>query len=427
MASQQHLQIINSVYREASKQHLQIINPVYREAYSFPLFSLLPTELRLDIWQLSLQRSRLIGIELAHRNSQDELQDEELLYRTRNDTRRVISGEHYSITANGSQLLSKLLRVSSEARQAALQFYRVHLPCHFEFDGRQGHGTLLFNPEFDILHIQLRQDTHYFADFLHDLRAYDPQDVGLLNLALDQDGVANLWGIDISSHGVASRAALSDIVANLQEVYFLCLENAGRLHYGPRGEIHTVTGFEIHRSRPMMSAIPTFDRLSQDPRDGMTRDLSRVFVGTFDPRIMICRWNMLVEKLQIRHSHRGPEHRFLVATGWGSARMAKKKISNRESAAEWLQREEERWIRGQLRHASSILRRGGKFPVESAEDLERAPRPAVGFWLFPIEALGPVPGREALLDAGDDGFQWESKRVVDMQQYWPELCLASMP
>ncbi|RYC59633.1 hypothetical protein CHU98_g6575 [Xylaria longipes] len=414
----------------ASQRHLQIINPVYRDSPSFPSFSLLPAELRLDIWQLSLRRSRLINIELSpNKHSQHELPDEQSPYRTQNNLGRVVSGNHYSITANGSQLLSKLLRVTSEARQATLQFYRVHLPCQFQLGDRQGYGILPFNPEFDILHIQLGRDVYDFADFLHDLRAYDPQDVGLLNLALDHNGVANLPGIDISSLGLASRTALTDTLANLWEVYFLCLENAGRIYLGPRGGIHTVTGFEIHHSRPIMSTIPTFDRLKQDPRDGMTRDLSRVFVGTSDPRLMPCRWHLLLDTWQIRHPHGVPEYRFLVANGWGSGRMARKakKISDRDSAAEWLREEEERWVAGQERHAASILRRGGKLPVESPEELERVPRPAIGFWLFPMEALGPIPGPEALMNPEDHGFSWESKRVVDMRQHWPELCLASMP
>ncbi|KAI0456405.1 hypothetical protein F5B21DRAFT_467638 [Xylaria acuta] len=413
-----------------SQRHLQIVNPVHRESGSFPLFSRLPAELRLDIWQLSLRRSRLINIELCpQKNIQDELQDEQSLYRAQNNLGRVIGGRHYAIAANGSQLLSKLLRVNSEARQAALRFYRVHLPCRFELGDRQGYGTLPFNPEFDILHIRLGRDIYDFADFLHDLRAYDPQDVGLLNLALDQDGVANLPGIDISGLELASRAALTNTLANLREVYFLCLENAGRIYLGPRGGIHTVTGFEIHRSRPIMSTIAAFDRLAQDPRDGMNRDLSRVFVGTFDPRLMPCRWHLLLDTWQIHHPHRNPEYRFLVANGWGSGRMARKakKISDRHSAAEWLQKEEERWVGGQERHAASILRRGGKLPVESPEELECAPRPAIGFWLFPIEALGPIPGPESLLNPEDHSFPWESKRVVDMRQHWPELCLASMP
>ncbi|KAI0465978.1 hypothetical protein F4859DRAFT_338807 [Xylaria cf. heliscus] len=414
----------------ASQRHLQIINPVHRESSSFLLFPLLPTELRLIIWQLSLQRPRLINIQLSpNKLNQDEPQDEPSLYGTQNNLGRVNSDRQYSITANGSQLLSKLLRVSSEARQATLQFYRVQLPCHFELGDRQGYGTLLFNPEFDILHIQPGREIYNFVDFLHDLRAYDPQDAGLLNLALDNNCVANLSGIDISSLRLASRAAFMDTLANLRQVYFVCLESVGRIYLGPRGGIHTVTGFEIHRSRPIMSTIPTFDRIAQDPRGGMTRDLSRVFVGTFDPRLMPCRWHLLLDVWQISHAHGNIEYRFLVANGWGSGRIARSaiKISDRDSAAEWLRQEEERWIVGQERHATSILRRGGKLPVESPEELEHVPRPAIGFWLFPIEALGPMPDQLALLNLDEHRAPWESKRVVDMRQHWPELCLASMP
>ncbi|KAI1740155.1 hypothetical protein F4680DRAFT_419826 [Xylaria scruposa] len=411
----------------ASQRHMQIINPVHNGSGSFTLFPLLPTELRLGIWQLSLHRSRLINVELPqwHKWHSPKLPDE--TRRTQNE-RGILSVKDYSITVTGSQLLSKLLRVSSEARQAALQFYRIQIPCCFELDEKQGFGMLPFNPEYDILHFKSPMGVS-FMDFLHDLRVHDPQGVGLLNLALAHDAVTGLRIVDLSMLEAATRVAFTDTMANLREVYFVNLETAGRVHLGPRGGIHTVHGFEIHRSRPIISTIPTFDRLKRDPRDGMTRDLSRVFVGTFDPRRMIWDWEYLLKKWQIHHLHKSPEYRFLVASGWGNGRMAKKmkKISDRDTAAEWLKDEDQRWEQGQQRHAAGILRRGGKVPVESPEELEHVPRPAIGFWLFPIEAIGPLPGPESLINPEEFTFRWEPKRVVDMREHWPELCLTSMP
>ncbi|KAI0412977.1 hypothetical protein F5X98DRAFT_353385 [Xylaria grammica] len=407
----------------ATQQHLQILNPEHdRELRSFSLFPLLPVELRLDIWKLSLRRPRLITVELAPNPEQST--DE-----TRNSLGRVVSGTHYSVTANGSSLLSKLLRVSSEARAAALQFYRVHLPSHFKLCDKGGHGTLFLNPEFDTVHIKPGREIHNFVDLLHDLRAYDPLDVGLRNLAVDNNNVLNLLRVDLPSVKPHLRAAFTDTLANLRQVYFLCLENAGRIYLGPLNGIHTVQGYEFHRSRPIMSTIATFDRVGRDPRQGMGRDLSRVFVGTFEPRQMVYGWHLLLDAWQIRHPRGGPEYRLLVSNGWGSGATAKRagRITDRESAAEWLCKEDERWARGQERHASMILRRGGKLPIESPEELERVPRPAIGFWLFPVEALGPMPGLEGGFDEYHNSSVWRAKRVVDMRQHWPELCLASMP
>ncbi|KAI0530395.1 hypothetical protein GGR58DRAFT_508475 [Xylaria digitata] len=112
----------------------------------------------------------------------------------------------------------------------------------------------------------------------------------------------------------------------------------------------------------------------------------------------------------------------MVSTGWG---VSSGDIVDRAGAAEWLRNEEDGWIKSQERCASQILRKGYKLPLESAEELEKASKPAIGFWLFPIEAIGPVPGSEALAENSE--FAWEAKRIVDMRKYWPQLCLACIP
>ncbi|TGJ81610.1 hypothetical protein E0Z10_g7152 [Xylaria hypoxylon] len=413
----------------ASERHLQIINPVNvnGESRSFPLFPLLPAELRLDIWQFSLKRWRLIDIELAPKDDEQDLgQDEEPQHKRRNKLGNFISGAPYQVTANGPQLLSKLLRVNSEARQAALNFYRVHIPCRLVVGEKEENGGILpLNPEFDILSIHpvFRDRDRGFVHFLYDMRAYDIQNIGLLNLALDGNGVNFLTGIELSKFKLTYRAAFTATILNLRQVFFTSIESAGRAYLGVWSGIHTNNRFEFHHSRPIMSVIPSFDRLAQDPRQNMDRDLSRVYVGTFDPRRMVCGWWESLLRWGIVHPpQRAPEYAFMVSTGWGTG---SRNIVDRDDAAKWLRREEDGWINGQERWASHIKRKGHTLPLESAEELEKAPRPAVGFWLFPIEALGPVPGPEALLENSE--FPWESKRVVDMRQHRPQLCLACMP
>ncbi|KAF2962787.1 hypothetical protein GQX73_g10780 [Xylaria multiplex] len=408
-----------------SEQHLQIINPVDRATGSFLLFPLLPAELRIDIWQLSLMRWRLINVELAPRKVDDSLgRDEGPRYKELNRLGNNISGAHYQVTTKGRQILSKLLRINSEARQAALRFYRVHIPCRLVLGDKEDNaGILPFNPEFDILHIKPGRGDHDFAHFLHDIHAYDIQNIGLVNLALDGNGVNSLTRIKLSELQFSSRAAFTQTVLKLQQMFFISIENGGRTYSGVRSGIHTNNRFEFHRSRPIMSAIPSFDRLAWDPRENMERDLSRVYVGTFDPRRMVCRWRELLRRWDIAHSPRkGPEYAFMVSTGWGAS---SRDIVDRAGAAEWLRNEEDGWIKSQKRYASQILRGGYKLPLESVEELEKAPKPAIGFWLFPIEAIGPVPGWEALAENSE--FPWEAKRVIDMRRYRPQLCLARMP
>ncbi|KAI0528202.1 hypothetical protein F5B22DRAFT_584156 [Xylaria bambusicola] len=407
----------------AAQQHLQIINPEHsQECHSFPLFPQLPTELRLQIWQVSLQRQRLITIELP--TSQEEYTAE-----TKNHLGRFVRDAHCCPTVVGSKLLSKFLRVNREARDATLRFYRVHVPCRFELGDGKEDGTLFLNPELDILYIKLGRNARGFVDLVYNLRAYDPLDVGLLNLALEKNVVGNLSKINIFESETHVQKAFRDTVTNLRQVYLLVLENAGRMYLGPLNGISTQIGYELHRSRPIMSSTPTFERVGRDPRSSMERDLSRVFAGTFDPRQMLYRWRRLLEMWEIDCASGGPDYRLLISHSWRTGAMGRtgKTISDRESAAEWLQKEEERWIRGQERCANRILARGGRIPVESTEELERAPRPAIGFWLFPIEAMGPMPTPEETVDEFGEGYSWKPKRLLDMRQYWPELCLTYMP
>lgn len=400
----------------ATKQHLQIINPQYsgEECRSFPSFPRLPLELRLEIWHLSLQRPRFITIELnseAHREIE-----------TGNNQWEVTSGASYRVIVLGSKLLSKLLRVSREARDAALRQYRVHLPCRFESGDREADGTLFLNPELDILSIDPVRDPRSIVAFICDLRAYDPLKVGLLNIALDNNAAANLPQVDNGSISPRRRAAFTDILANLRQVYFLCTEIAGRMYLGPLNGISTQIGFEYHRSRPIMPSSPTFERVGRDPRGGMERDLSKVFVGTFDPRQMLYRWRKFLDTWQVQQHCGGPDYRLLVAHGQGL-----NAISDRESAAGWLQKEEERWTTSRERYAIRVPSKAHTLRKESPEELERVPRPAIGFWLFPLEAMGLMPSEEETVDGYGNGSPWRSKRVLDMRRYWPELCLAHMP
>ncbi|KAI1123210.1 hypothetical protein F5Y10DRAFT_57614 [Nemania abortiva] len=408
----------------ASEQHLQIINPTYRGSGSFSLFPRLPVELRLDIWQLSLKHWRLLNITLAPKQNGDaQDQDSEPQCTTQNALGNVVSGECYQVVAKAPKLLSKLLRVNREARQAALGFYRVHLPCRLVTSNKvESIGILPFNPEFDVLHVKPGKGDHDFVHFLHDIRALDKLGVGLLNLALDLNGINNLFKINNTSLECAGWAAFASTLLNLRQIFFVTIESVGRIYHGARSGIHTNDRYEFHRSRPIMPGTVQFDRLHRDPRDGLERDLSRTYVGTPDPRQTVHRWQELLTRWKIQYEpQKAPEYGIIVSTGYATG---SKNIVSREAAAEWLRREEERWINGQQRHASRILAAGHKLPLESPDDLEKAPRPAIGFWVFPIEAIEALPGPEAHAD--NIVVPWQSKRMVDMRKYWPELWLARM-
>ncbi|KAI1113175.1 hypothetical protein F5Y14DRAFT_226267 [Nemania sp. NC0429] len=405
--------------------HLRIINPENTGSGSFPRFPSLPVELRLDIWELSLRRWRLINIVLAPK--EEENADKGPRPEAHDTQGSVVRGAQYQVTARGPQLLSKLLRVSREARQAALHVYRVHLPCRLVVgDKEESSGILPLNPEFDIFRINLGYGRHDFVHFLRDIQYHDRKGVGLLNLAMDIDDINRLGRIDIPDLELDAQAAFTQTLRNLRQVFFVGIENTWKAYLGRSlSEIRTNDQSEFHRSRPIMSLIPSFDRLARDPRHNIHRDLSRVYAGTCDPRQMVCMWQTFLRRWNIIHPPgEAPVYRLMVSEGWETGGGD---IVDRESAAEWLQKEDEiDEIRHsqQLRLAGRVTGAGYDLPLESPEELEEAPRPAIGFWLFPIEAIGPVPGPEALEDR--NGFYWTHNSLVDMRQHWPELCLSRL-
>lgn len=147
---------------------------------SFSPFPRLPVELRLSIWKRFLQRHRLISITVvdkAHHSPYEDLPEQ---CNQRNSLGNKITGKNYKLQITTQPLQTPLLRVSSESRQAALDFYRVHVP----FDRNSGEGHCYLNPEFDFIHIHPNGPSEVLAHFIHDFKAYDPKGVGILNLGI---------------------------------------------------------------------------------------------------------------------------------------------------------------------------------------------------------------------------------------------------
>ncbi|KAI1266936.1 hypothetical protein F5Y18DRAFT_352604 [Xylariaceae sp. FL1019] len=397
------------------EDHLQIINPRFEESFSFEIFPLLPVELRLHIWELSLKRHRLIEVRLHP------------------------SGPHYHdvkyfFTCETKRQLSKLLRVNSEARAVALRFYRVKIRSRRIFPFASD-WFLHLNPEYDILYINTA--CWLTPLFLCDLRAKDPLNVGVCNLAFNDKGVSQLTPIGLSSLPAVERVTFTQTINDLHKVFFFIayaqngIRTLAELELlGLPTDADDDTRFEYHRSRPIMSSpcsipISSFDCLPRDPRANIEQDLSRVYMGMTDPRQMIYRWRCCLRQWGIQTAATTPECRLLITT------YDKIRVIDRNSVLEVLRRSENLWIEGTQRFASKIIANGGKFPVESPEELAQAPRPALGFWSFPIEALGkiPEPKESAAADplADEDEIKWVRNEFKDMRSHWPELCLIHVP
>jgi hypothetical protein len=170
----------------------------------FHLFSRLPIELRLKIWDTFLEENRILHIDIQAIDISDEAdydseqdfdpeedsgseQDSQVIadfYTEKNHLGNIRSGMLYSLSLGDYHRESPLLQVNSEARAAALAFYRVHLPCWPAGDS----PILYYNPEFDPLHVEItdskRRKTppELLADVFHDCIAYDPKGYRVLNL-----------------------------------------------------------------------------------------------------------------------------------------------------------------------------------------------------------------------------------------------------
>jgi hypothetical protein len=224
----------------------------------FPLFPLLPKELRLKIWQHTLQRNRIIKVFLR---AEKLFNTEQPATQTTDSIASTIKTECYRAYVNGYQTLSKLFRVNSEAREVASRFYRVPIPCWLKLGETyagfptetvprpyarfpsERTGTLYFNPEYDFLHISSEiWVKNTLVDFLYHLRTtYDPHHVGLLNLAVDINGLHSndLSQLEPSAFDPGVRASFTESLAKIREVFFVCEQGVGR-------QIHKAWGFPTH-------------------------------------------------------------------------------------------------------------------------------------------------------------------------------------
>ena len=153
---------------------------------NFPPFSRLPNETSSAIWKYALQSHRLINITVTDkdRDGPAPWSRARLQYTGKNGRGNIISGRNYKLSVTTSHRLHPILQVSRESRQAALQFYRVHIPCDFNTNGER--QCLYLNPEFDFILLRTKGVPEILADFVHDARAYDPQGIGILNMGIGE-------------------------------------------------------------------------------------------------------------------------------------------------------------------------------------------------------------------------------------------------
>ncbi|KAI1139293.1 hypothetical protein F5Y05DRAFT_343634 [Hypoxylon sp. FL0543] len=372
---------------------------------TFELFPSLPPELRVKIWRAALERQRIIRLRLRNRLLMDGL-----LARQGKAGLKTRKDECYSAVVNGYQTLSKFFRVNRESRDVALGFYRVHVPCWLvkgaTRDDAMEPGTFYFNPEYDFLWINT--DTGHIPEFFHDLKTiHDPSGVGLLNLAVDHAGLIASFGlcsIDPLELDPLVRKTFTEILTQLHEVFFVQIQWTGRQVFGYRNGALTPET-QLNLAFPIFTVQPSFDRYGTDPRP-IGRDLAKVFVNT-DPRHMLHAWDRLFYDYFGGSVIPETEYRILLAYAPFSDG-----IYDCMDARTHLGHEEDDWV--------AETSRNDRFRLLPGDGPEAAAETAFGFWLFPVNAFGPLPQNPT------DEFRAEQPRNIDLREYWPELALANL-
>ncbi|EAT91001.1 hypothetical protein SNOG_01352 [Parastagonospora nodorum SN15] len=326
----------------ATPNHLPFINLTYSHLHdhSFEFFPMLTIELRLQIWEYAVQQTRFLKIYLEPL-SQDTSTDP---YSGLNALNKVVSNVGYTVTVKSLHCSSKLLA-------SALPLSRTFVP------------------------------------FLHDLRAYDPKDVGILRLALDDELVTNLYHMNPSLAEVAYKSFILSL-KTLQQIIWMASSPIGRPITGVRSNLPTV-GYRFIHSMPIMSANASFDLLDPDLRP-IQSELQYTATATIDPRKLSLVWHGFLTNTGIIRQPRPQELVLFAAEPWAHGPQ----VRNGDAAKIFLHEEHEGWLRGQEESSSLVKKNAGKVPVESPEEFEKAVRPAFGFWLVPMSALkDPEPSR----------------------------------
>jgi hypothetical protein len=171
---------------------------------------------------------------------------------------------------------------------------------------------------------------------------------------------------------------------------------------------------------------PTFERLNRDPRP-IDQDLRRVCLSR-ERREMLRLWQGLLDRFAVVPTQ--IQYRFcmfFVPPGIVPADH-ENRIYDHDSAERWLKLDYKAWMRyhpyrdrtGNIptRERNIIIRAFRELYSEKKrmrEESANLVRPAIGFWLFPIEVLNV------------EGDGPDRQRVFDFSVHWPELALSSLP
>lgn len=392
----------------ASQRHLEIFNPAPQPCLDFHQFRRFPTEIRCLIWEQALSHERWIRIDL--RLPKD--------WRT---LPRPRPRDMYEIRVYRQWKISKLFRTTSESRRVALSFYRVQLPCWYSWDKYRTTSkktTLYICPELDTLEFN---DVYHFEYFANDVWAHDRLHVGVVNLAMPSCDLFlhKTWRL-----GGKNKALFKETLLRIER--FVVMERGSRMGWLNRDTASSIRSPSYHAC-PVYGSTFGFERLPCDPRLG-DEHLKRILTGPHDPRMQFHEWFRTLKALGTRHNHK-VAYQFGMCTesDYSSDAVYEGPYTNdRDAVAEWVRENEQRF---QTRMREKFTREGMEYPTLEDQGLEQAPQQAIGFWLFSLESIAPLPNIDTSFGVY---HQWNTRckrhfdkaRFLDMTKHKPELCLS---
>lgn len=219
--------------------------------------------------------------------------------------------------------------------------------------------------------------------------------------------------LDPSSLTPPAISAFTATLTNLQRVFF------HRVVYTDARQMFDsmdMAAVRYVRSFPINSQTEAFDLVETDPRR-IDADLDKVSIGR-DPRAMLCLWRDMERNFEIRRSGKPVKFQYLItAPTWGQEEGME--ISTRADAGRLLRIEKELWLSGW--DEDGLFTRWGYINPDTPEKIKMAPIPAVGFWLFPVDAFGDVPEG----DFAD--IRWSMIEPVNLTQHRPQLGVFRLP
>ncbi|KAH7245322.1 hypothetical protein BKA59DRAFT_454390 [Fusarium tricinctum] len=383
----------NESPEEANHQHMQVLN-LTPELTSFPLFPNLPLEIRRMIWQMAMTYERNINIQLF------KSYDLGVFPRNRQRTSAEDGSPYspapgrYTATVFDGAGMSALFHTTSESRQEAEEFYRVRLHnVSFKRTKTTVKGTLYLCPELDTITLN---------SIMGGLKGLD--DIGIPADLTMESAIQMIDGCP------GRRQALKECIERLERIMFVRVVS----WYPSSIRCSTSPGGEVNRSVPIAGKSGMVDRLETDPRP-ILNDLRKVYLGPTDPRIAVRAWSYLLMKLGVSKDNLNRSSSFKLC--YGETRLlhslvrARTAKTNRKIAKEWLE------------ELAYLRKRRSVFGI--VEEPSEPPQLAVGFWLFPLESIGPLyeeTERNGKHDSGNlTPVESEFDRVEDMTKYPPKL------